>query len=394
MDDVRVHYKNVNKALRRSDLSGTFIVSKYRTAPYMACQHRCAYCDGRAERYYVEGDFDSDITVRPNLPDLLRKELPKLREKGVISFGSGITDTYQPIEKETGIVRQCAKILSASDFPVTVMTKSSLPLRDIELWNSVNTRAGFMILVSLVHSDDRTRQQFEPEAAPVEERFQVLREFRKRKCAAGILAMPLLPGINDTDENLELLYQSASQIGVDFLMPGGLTLRPGRQKEHFLRVLAQYRPDLLPVYTDLYRENRPSGAPLKSYDAALYRKCLSLSNNYHLPYLVPHRIYQGRLHLYDEVSVLLRHMEELYNSRRINTKPLKLSIRRFHEWLTERKKLYNRKRSWLYTDLDGELIEVITSGKLGSMIGNKKLSRFIREVAIERKTFDYSTLSF
>jgi hypothetical protein len=176
-------------------------------------------------------------------------------------------------------------------------------------------------------------------------------------------------------------------------MPGGLTLRPGRQKEHFLRVLAKSRPDLLPLYTELYKENNPSGAPLKSYDAGLYRKCLRLSRKYRLPYLVPHRIYQGRLHLYDEISVLLRHMEELYRTRGIDTNRLKLSNRKYHEWLTGRKKLYNRKRSWMYMDLDGELIEAIKRKRFETIIGNKKLSRFIEAVAIEKKTFDFVSLS-
>ncbi len=66
----------------------------------MACQHGCAYCDGRAERYFVEGDFAGDIVVRPNVPDKLSIEIPKLREKGFITVGSGITDAYQPVEAE------------------------------------------------------------------------------------------------------------------------------------------------------------------------------------------------------------------------------------------------------------------------------------------------------
>ena len=80
------------QSIRRANLSGSFVVGKYSFSPYMACQHGCVYCDGRAERYYVEGDFERDIVVRENLPDLLAREIPRLREKGFVSMGSGISD--------------------------------------------------------------------------------------------------------------------------------------------------------------------------------------------------------------------------------------------------------------------------------------------------------------
>ena len=174
------------------------MVGKYSFSPYMACAHGCVYCDGRAERYYVEGDFERDIVVRPNLPELLASELPKLRERGFISIGSGISDAYQPIEAENRIMARCAEVLAAHDHPVTLMSKSALALRDLDAWKAVNDRTRFMMLVSLTHADDGTRQVWEPGASSVDDRIEMLRRFSEAGCATGVLAMPLLPEITDT----------------------------------------------------------------------------------------------------------------------------------------------------------------------------------------------------
>jgi hypothetical protein len=272
------------------------------------------------------------------------------------------------------------------------MTKSSLPIRDLDTWRKVNEKSGFMYLISLVHSSDSVREIFEPGASPVEERLNTLKAYKEAGCYTGILALPLLPGINDTPENLHFLYQTASSIGVDFLMPGGLTLRPGRQKEYFMQILAKHRPDLITLYKDLYRENRPSGAPLAAYESALYKKCLSLNAQYHLPFLVPHYVYRNKIHRYDEISVLLRHMGELYQSKGIETRPLKQAVSRYMSWLKERKSLYNRKRSWSYYDLDGELITSIQNGTLPEIIKNEKLADFTSKMVTERQIFDYCNL--
>ena len=140
----------------------------------MACQHGCLYCDGRAEKYYVEGEFDRDIIIRSNLPEVLERELPKLREKGFVSIGSGVSDAYQPVEEQEKLMQKCAEILVQHPFPVTVLTKSALILRDIDLWTKVHERSGFMLVVSLAFADDELRSTFEPGAGTIEQRLTML----------------------------------------------------------------------------------------------------------------------------------------------------------------------------------------------------------------------------
>ncbi len=408
-EDLRPHSRHVKTALRRANLSGSFVVGKYSFSPYMACRHGCVYCDGRAERYYVEGDFERDIVVRENLPDLLLREIPRLREKGFVSIGSGISDAYQPIEARKRIMERCAEILATQDHPVTIMTKSALALRDLDLWAQVNARSRFMFLVSLTHASDETRQVWEPGASGIDDRLEALRRFKDAGCVTGVLAMPLLPGITDTEENLKALYDRLAEVDVDFIMPNGLTLRPGRQKDHFMSHLARHRSDLVDLYDDLYREDRPSGAPRTSYAGELHPRLAAHNAEVRLPGLVPHRVYRNQLHLYDEVNVLLRHMLELYEARGIDTRPLKTACKRYMTWLETRKAQYNRHRSWRYEDLDAELAALcgvrpasgrgtlpLTStpatGTLATLLGNEKLAAFVGDVVVKRKTLDYVTL--
>jgi len=389
---IRLHEREVKTALRKQNLSDSFIAGKYRCSPYMACEHGCAYCDGRAERYFVEGDFSRDIVVRTNLPERLSAEIPALREKGFITMGSGITDVYQPVEAERELTRRCASVLAACNSPVSIMTKSALSLRDLDIWRKVAAGPGFMFLVSLTFTNDDERRMFEPGASPVAARVEALDQYKKAGCHTGILAMPLLPGITDTDRNLEALFRLAVAAKVDFIMPGGLTLRPGRQKSFFFDRIADTRPALLSLYRELYRENRESGLAVDGYRDKLAARCASYNSRFKLPFLVPHPIYRGRLHVYDEMNVLLQHMRELYGARDVDTRPLRKGTERYLAWLSGRKAEYNRKRSVSYRRLDRELHDAVSSGEIVTMLENDKLAAFFREVVLERRVFDYVSL--
>lgn len=391
-DEIRQHEKTVKTALKKQNLSEPFIVGKYRCSPYMACQHGCVYCDGRAERYYVEGDFSRDIVVRTNLAEKLSAEIPRLREKGFITVGSGITDVYQPIEAERELTRRCASIFTRFNSPVSVMTKSALSLRDLDIWGKVAEGPGFMLLISLTFTNDEQRRIFEPGASSVEQRLEALRQFKEAGCNTGILAMPLLPGITDTDENLEALFSRAKEVGADFIMPAGLTLRPGRQKSFFFNCIAQTHGALLPLYRELYRENRESGVAIAGYRKQLADRCAQYNARFELPFLVPHRIYRKRLHTYDEMNILLHHMLELYQARHVDTRPLKQGMEKYMSWLIAQKADYNKKRSVSYRWLERELEDTVASGRMAGLLGNERLAGFFREIVLQGRIFDYVTL--
>jgi len=358
----------------------------------MACGHGCAYCDGRAERYWVEGEFDRDIVARTNVAERLDHDLARLRERAPVAVGSGISDAYQPVEARLGLMRQAAEVLLRRRMPASVLTKSSLVVRDLDLWREVNAGAGFTLSVSLVFADDGTRKIFEPGASPVEDRVAALGAFKAAGCGVGVYAMPLLPWISDTPEALGRLLELCRGAAVDFVIPAGLTLRPGRQKEFFLERLAAAYPDLVHRYRDLYGEDRASGACRPAYGRDVSLRFARAVQAAGMATQVPHRVYRGRMPLYDELYVLLCHMVELYRQRGTATGRLQGALERYRAWLAEKKRAFNRRRSCTQEALEDELRAELATGRMEDLLGNGKLAAFLREVAIGRKVFDYVRL--
>ena len=386
------HYRQIKKAIRGSLLAESFLCCRYSFSPFMACGHGCRYCDGRAEKYWVEGSFERDIVVRRNLVETLRSELPRLRERAPIAIGSGITDSYQPVEATECLMREAALLLAEHPFPVTVLTKSALIRRDADAWSRVNARGGFSLSMTIVTLDDGVRRVFEPGASPIAERLRALREFRELGCATGIYAMPLLPYISDGEEQIRALCAAAKEIGAQFVMFGGLTLRPGRQKECFMEEIRQSYPELETPYRDLYSEERASGNSKWEYRNRLHRRITAAVFDAGVSPLIPHRIYRDRMPLYDELYVLLLHMADLYDWRGIATGPLREATGRYAAWLRERKREFNRKRKMRQGELEDELRLLLRDGGSMRILGNRKLNAFLREVALERRVFDYVSL--
>lgn len=393
MSQITKNYKTVKKLLKKNIFANPFTVSKYSFSPYMACQHGCVYCDGRAEKYYVEGDFEKNIVVRKNTPELLQKELTRLRETGPISIGSGITDVYQPLEEKEQLMKQCAKILLEHKYPVSLMTKSSLILRDLNLWKKINETSGFQLAISLTTIDDKLRKIFEPGASSIEERLEVIKIFKENRITVGVLALPLLPLITDTTENIINLYDTLKELKVDFIMPNGLTLRPGKQKNFFIKSIEKNFPALLNDINNLYIENKFSGSPVKSYSNNLLQKISKITPQYKIPIQIPHYTYKNKLPNYDEIFILLSHMFELYQLKGINTKPLYKAFTNYSNWLKSEKKIFNRKRSITQTELENKFITLLDSNEFITILNNSKLLHFMKEVILNNKTFDYRLLS-
>lgn len=382
------------KLLRPADLPENFTRSLYKIAPYRGCAHGCRYCDGRAERYYVEGDFERDFEIRRDIPERLAADLPGLRERGMIAFGSGVTDPYQPAEARENITGRCAQLLAVSPraFPALVMTKSNLVLRDLPLWRRVNERSGFVLLVSLTSLNEGLREVMEPGAASFASRLQAIREFKAAGCAVGVLAMPFLPGISDDEESIAALYSAFAEAGADFVMPGGLTLRPGRQKEFYMKALAAFRPDLMEKTRDIYREERTSGSPHPSDARRLFERIAPIRRRFAMPYLLPHRIFARFLPPHDSLRILFRDMLELYAERGIDTTALKNSAAAYDEWLLGLRRVFRRRRSLPNSWLEERFDEAARNEELAAVLGNARLSAFAKSVALEGARLDYKTL--
>jgi hypothetical protein len=210
----------------------------------------------------------------------------------------------------------------------------------------------------------------------VGDRLEALRAYSDAGCATGVLAMPLLPGIHDNAPHIHELYTALVDSGVDFVQPGGLTLRPGRQKDYFLARLRDHRPDLIPLYAEIYRNERPSGAPDRRWHSDLTALCVVEHERTGVSVNVPRHIYSGNLERYDELQVYLHHMAADFEMRGTDTRRLRTALGKLMDWLTDRKRIYNRHRSWDYADLSAELF---TAGTLEEILRNDRLSAHVRE---------------
>jgi DNA repair photolyase len=373
---------------RNSHLPDTYFIAKYKCCPYRACSHGCKYCDGRSEKYYVAGDFEKDIVVRKNLPQILDASLSKWSEKGVVSFSSGVSDAYQPIESKYHLSRACGEIVLKHGFPAMVMTKSDLILKDLDLWHKVHKKAGFMLLMSLAYLEDDFRKKIEPNASSIESRLKTLKAFKSKGIPVGVLAMPMLPFLGDQKHDLLKMLEKLKEIEVDFVIPGGLTLRPGINKETYFKTLSLNYPHLLKDYKKLYSENRLSGVSTNDQTRNLEHFFYS----HGIPIRMPHKLYKGRMPLYDEIYILLTHMCLMYNHRGIDTKVLKQSHESYKQWLIRRKKYYNRRKSSHYLDLESEVRFMIEGDEMVKLLKNEKLTLFLKEIIYEDKTFNYISL--
>lgn len=332
----------------------------------------------------------------------------------MIVFGSGTTDPYQPCEEEERLTGRCAETLAAfvespsagaaqeTLFPGTkpgpvlpsamVLTKSALIRRDLPLWRRINDVSGFMLLMTITGLDEEVRRHFEPGAFTVKERLDTLQAFRDAGIPVGVLAMPLLPHINDDEQSLRALYSVCREIGVEFIMPGGLTLRPGRQKMCYLEAVKERYPKLIPETESMYRENRPSGAPVKASQQKLHRIFVGLHRQFEIPWLLPHRVYRDLLPAHDTVRVLLQNMIELYDASGRPVTRLREAAKRYDDWLTGLRRVFRRRRSLPVGWLETRFTEARGGGELARVLGNPKTAAFVERVAGQGAVFNYLTL--
>ena len=254
--------------------------------PYQGCYHDCVYCDGKAENYHMHEDFGGKLRVKENAPELLEQYLKKrgflpvnrkrtgtLMDLGIrpgnqpekiyVGISGGVCDIYQPAEEEVGMARRMMQIVYDYGLPIQLLTKNKLVLKDLDLLKKINADAGASVCMSIVFSRDNEhlREIFEPGASSIQERLDTLKTLHDAGINTGVWMLPILPFICDNDENLENMVQQMADAGVQFILPGGLTLKPGRQKDHFFKVMGQHFPELVPKYTALYRNNSKWGEP-------------------------------------------------------------------------------------------------------------------------------------
>jgi len=301
--------------LRTHKKIDSWFISHYGMNFYRGCTHNCVYCDGRSEGYYVDGEFGEDVTVKVNAVDVLRRELSPRRKlnpfkRSYMLVGGGVGDSYQPVEKKYQLTRKTLQLLSGYNFPVHILTKSTLVKRDIDLIKKINEKNRAIVSFSFSSADDKISKIFEPGVPPPSERLETLAFFKKEGIACGMFLLPIIPFITDKYEVMEDTIQKASETGVDFIIFGGMTLKDGKQREHFLKTLNENYPELITEYHHIYRGNKWGNA-IDEYYASINTTFDIMARKYKMPKRVPLNLFKDILSENDLVIVILEHIDYL-----------------------------------------------------------------------------------
>ncbi|MGN6276004.1 MAG: radical SAM protein [Solirubrobacterales bacterium] len=225
--------------------------------PYRGCSHACAYCFARRTHAYLDldagRDFEREIVVKVNVPELLRGELarPSWRRE-LVALGTN-TDPYQWVESRYRMMPEILAALEEAETPVSVLTKSPLVLRDVEIYERMAARGlPVSVNLSVPTLDEEAWRATEPHTPSPAARLDAVAELRARGIDSGVLIAPLMPGINDAPEQVRPIVERAKKAGATFLGGVALHLR-GEVKDVFFAWLEAKRPDLLPRYEALYR---------------------------------------------------------------------------------------------------------------------------------------------
>lgn len=261
---------------------------------YRGCSHGCIYCDSRSKCYQMNHDFE-DIEVKENALELLEAALRRKRKRCMIGTGA-MTDPYLPLEKNLGYTRKALLLIEKYGFGVALQTKSDLVLRDLDILRRINEKTKAVVQMTLTTADEKLCRIIEPNVSTTNERFEALKALRDAGIPTVVWLCPVLPFINDTEENIRTILGMCVEAGVRGVLcfGMGLTLREGN-REYFYRQLDIHFPRLKERYIREYGNNYMVDSPRSTELMRLF-----------------HRICEenGILHSNDQIFEYLRKFEE------------------------------------------------------------------------------------
>lgn len=221
---------------------------------YRGCTHGCIYCDSRSTCYQMNHKFE-DIEVKENAIELLEDALKRKRKKCMIGMGS-MTDPYIPEELKLKHTRKALEVASKYGFGITLITKSNRVLRDLDLLKEINQKTKCVVQMTLTTYDEDLCKKIEPNVSTTKERFEALLTLRDAGIPTVVWLTPLLPYINDTEENLLgiLNYCKEAKVYGILCFGIGVTLRDGN-REYFYAQLDKKFPNLKEQYIKEYRNS-------------------------------------------------------------------------------------------------------------------------------------------
>ena len=219
---------------------------------YRGCEHGCVYCFARySHRYLDNPDFFGDIYVKTNIVEQLDREFARKSWTHQPVNVGGVTDAYQQAEEKYGLMPEVIRTFIKHRNPLVIVTKSTLPLRDIGLISELAKLVQVDVLVSASVLDEKIRLVTEPNSSPTNDRINMLSSFHEAGCRTGVLLMPVIPHLTDSYENLNGIYHLARENQVNMVLPGILHLR-GATREPFMKMIRASFPEIYPEISKIY----------------------------------------------------------------------------------------------------------------------------------------------
>jgi len=258
---------------------------------YRGCSHGCVYCDSRSD-CYQNIDFDT-IKVKENALKIIRDELKRKVKTGVIATGA-MSDPYNPFEQKLKVTRNALELINAFGFGVAIATKSSLVARDADILRDIKTHSPVIVKMTITTADDDLCKKLEPCVPASTERFAALEALASNNIYCGVLMMPILPFINDSEDNILEILNKAKAAGASFVYPAfGMTLRSGNREYYYEKISNLFpgvKEKYIKRYGDRYSCTSPKAKKLWEVFAAQCERLgmvydmKAITNNYKMGY--------------------------------------------------------------------------------------------------------------
>lgn len=289
---IEKQYKSI---IRKSKYIDHWFWTRYAINPYNGCQFGCIYCDARSDHYHMPEDFENEILIKTNAAAMLDQRIARARTflPDVVGIG-GVTDSYQPAEKKYENTRQILQVLAKHRYPVHLITKSTLVLRDLPLLAEIADQTWCTVSVTITTTNPEKSKFLEKFAPPPAQRLDVLRRIKAEapQVQAGALLMPLIPVLGDDPAEVEAVFTAVQQTNADYLMFGGAMTLRNRQADWFLHHLRAAEPEIYQQYATLYQFT-PDGEgyngrylPSGSYMQEQHERLFALSQKHQLPHRI------------------------------------------------------------------------------------------------------------
>ncbi len=237
---------------------------------YRGCNQGCIYCDSRSSCYQIQ-NFDK-IRAKENADIMVDHELSKKRKKGIIGLG-GMSDPYNNHELELEYTRNSLKSMAKYGFGAFIITKNTNVLRDIDIFKEINRNNVINIGITITTADDKLQSCIETNSTSSTMRFKAIKNLSDEGIYCGILMMPILPFINDTEENIKGIVEKAAKAGAKYISPSfGVTLRDNQRKYFFEKIGPELTEKYVKKYEEAYSCASPNHDYLRNYFETLCRK--------------------------------------------------------------------------------------------------------------------------